>query len=292
MNSDFRLESRLKQIDIPEIDVEERVMISIKQRSLQGKHRKMFKPVVLASLIVLLIACTGYATAELLTLYDEKGRVTLQFHQETDSGDILSRDEKQYYLGKVEAGKAIAVYKTEGNPEEITTTLVRPLIIEQLSELSGITVSEFIQPLVISEPLTFKSAKVTYMPANLTKQEIDTLKRQAAGHIASQKIEVTDQIAAIDIELLYKGDAYWISIREGKGWEEIYTNLKGRNSQTIKVDQSDGLVLDSSDELELYWRRDSEEASALYVVKGQGNGDHEAEALTAVLEAFISPSGG
>lgn len=308
-------ERQVKQLRIPEIQIQDRVM---NQLAITGAHTNQRrwsgwkrKPVLLIAMILLFLFATGFASMALIHLYDQDGRVvlTVKGYNADNSKYELAEEDRMKYMNLLQPGEAIAIYNPVGNPDRIVYVLEKPFEITNYHALSSLVQPAFRLPEELPEHLGYRSGAVYHLLGESNIQQLIEQSEANGGEAVWEKVEVKEDIKGVTMNFIIQGQEYTASLYEGSYWHTVYTDLeKWQDTQVITIGQSEGVLYRQEGRSKLMWMSDQGQGDVFYQITANGqsgeeqvrddsgaivNGDLdliEVENITAILEFLLSGS--
>lgn len=311
-------ERQVKQLRIPEIQIQDRVMNQLElahvgahasQKRWSGWKRK---PVMLTAMILLFLFATGFASMALIRLYDQDGRVvfTVKGYDADNSKYELAEEDRLKYMNLLQPGEAIALYDPTGNPDRIVLVLEKPFEITDYHALSSLVQPAFRLPEELPEHFGYRSGVVYHLLGEPNIQQLIEQSEAIGGEAVWEKVEVKEDIKGVTMNFIVQGQEYTASLYEGSYWHTVYTDLeKWQDTQVISIGLTEGVLYKQEGRSTLMWMSDQGHGDVFYRITAGGqpgeesvhvrngsgaivNGDSdliEVENMTAILE-FLSGS--
>lgn len=255
MSADEQIEWKLKQLKVPEVDVQAKVMGQIVRAN--SPQSIMHKRMVLTVTILIFLVGTGFASFTFMNLYHDNGSIafTVENDNDANSRPILTEEMSAKFLSLIEPGEAIAIYNPEGNPDHIITSREKPMEITHYPSFRERVGNSFVLPEHIAG-YHFVHGVIHHVlePPDIDRLINDSQKQN--GEIVFEKIRVTPEIYGLTMTLLGNGDEYLVSLFQGERWNTVYTDFKKiEKSKVIKVLGSEGFLSFEEGKAIFLWRK-------------------------------------
>lgn len=282
MSTHDHWEMQVKQIRIPEIQIQERVMNRLAGGGAYANQKRLpvwkRKPVMLTAMLLLFLFATGFASITLIQLFHQDGHVlfTVKGYDAHNSKYELAEEDRMKYMNLLQPGEAIAIYNPAGNPDHIVSVLEKPIEMTDYHALSSLVQPAFRLPRELPEHLGYTSGVVYHL---LGEPNIEKLIEQSevnGGEVVWEKVEVKEDIKGVTINLMFQGREYIASLYEGSYWQTMYTDLEQwKDTQVIPIGQSEGVLYKREGRSVLMWMSDQEQGGVFYQILSQGQPGEE-----------------
>lgn len=245
MSGDQQIERQIKKLQIPEIDVHDKVMGRINR--MQPPQKMLNKRLMIIAVTALLFLIgTGFASVTFINLYDENGSIALSIKSFNDDNQksVLTEEASRKYLSLIMPGEAIAIYNPEGNPQNIVSILEKPIEITNFELFGNIAKNVLPLPESISGQFVFVKGVVHHVVDYPDVQNLISKSQLHTGDVVFEKTNVTTEIYGVTMTISMNGDEYLASMHKGERWDNVYTDFENvKQTKAIKVLGSEGLLM-------------------------------------------------
>lgn len=256
----LQLTNEIKQafnsVNLPEIDLSDSVINSIKNAKYYGsKNKRVFAVSILAA--VLLLTTTAFVAVRMWVLNDSNNNIVLRYREfdEYNEGptDISEKLNLDSMMENLEPGKALVYYELiepelKGVSENISIypKPVKYTDLEMLVKKSGF---DFLIPAKLPEGYAFAEGALTYDPQYLDFDDISKLREEAKNsgtNTAVTECETTSEV--IGVNIIYQNDnkefGVNISIWDG---EDLYTDIQDLTIEHMTLNGREILYIEKED---------------------------------------------
>jgi len=280
------LEQQIANINMPETDIHDKVMESISSTQLQKKHPVNTKLLIAASISILLILGSGFASFQYIILYNDKGEQTLNI--QPYSSTEKSPDYPKQYLDLIAEGEAIAIYDPNNNDNKLITVSSKAKTYNDWNTFINDVENSYPIPTTLPDSYTFISGTIAYAAKfpdtdKLIQESVDN------GHIITyEKVDTYDKIAHITITLTKQDHQYIVSMNEGQTTDTLFTDhINSPKVQKININGVEAFVATKASETNVIWRSSKEDGDNIYSISTTNTSSDVNEEIKAILLMFI-----
>ncbi len=288
MNIDHQLERQLGNMEFPQINVHDQVMQRV-QTARKSSYRFRFRGVVLTAIIAVLVLGTGFASVMFINLYNQDGQLTFSIKgfDKDNTGPILTDQQKKEYLQLIDPGEAIALYIPDGNPQNIVSTLQKPIEITDYVQLQIQLKDNIYLPEEISSSFEFMHGIVHYAVEEPAIQRLINKSEENNGNIVFEKLKVTEEVMGTTLYFNIDGEEYSVAKMKGNRWNNLYTNIdKMERKQKINVNGSEGLLSYQDGNAAFVWHSAGSAEDAFYSINTKETANHVESNIVALVESL------
>ena len=286
MNHDV-LETNLRSLHIPNVDVHDRVMGQI--GGSRVKSMKFQKTAFIMALSVAVVCITGFAAVRMIIdLYNEQHLrvMTLKAFDEENPMPLrlFTEEEINGYMASLLPGESIALHRPENNPQRIIQYFTKPVEFEQLAELRSMT-GPYQIPASFPPSFEFVKGSIQYQSISLNPADIFRQAEEHPGQPVVRKAETSHEVMNVAIHLGRGTDEYVVILGDGARWNTVFTEpSKVSTSKVIKVSGIDGVITVASGKKELMWNNGETYVSISTSDLSADADRHLVELLTALIQ--------
>jgi hypothetical protein len=259
------IKQAFESIDLPEIDVSDSVINSIRNADF-GYTRKKNAIVYGLLAAVLFITASAFTALKIWTLKDGNNNIILRYQEFNEENpepyDISSDTELQNKIDNLEPGKALIFYdamKKKRNSETLTiySRQEKYTDLDVIMEKAGF---DFAVPSSLPEGYTFSEGGLNYEPLQLEpdifNEVISKLKeetRKTGKNTATLEWETSSKV--LGVSLLYKNGEkeFRVNVSIANG-EDMYADLKDSKFKNLTVNGKEILYIEKDNKKEINMR--------------------------------------
>lgn len=286
MSIDHLMEQQIKQLQFPEINVQDKVMKRLDSTTMKHTNHRL----ILAVVVLIFLIGTGFASVTFINLYNKSGSLafSVKGFDENNTAPVLTEELSKKYLELIKPGEAIAIYSPVRNPNNIVSVLEKPIEIYSLKELRQYVEQSFLVPRDIPSHVIFKSGTVHHLLGQPNIQQLISKSQARNGEVVSEIMDVKDEIHGVTMNFLVNGNEYSASMYQGGRWNTVYTELKRmKETRIIQIRQSEGLLIFNEGKTVLLWRLEKEQGDVFYRITTDEQLDKAESNIIALLNLII-----
>ena len=286
MNHDA-LETNLRSLHIPNVDVHDRVMEQI--GGSRAKPALFKKTAFIMALSVAVVCVTGFAAVRMIIdLYNEQNMrvMTLKAFDEENPKplQLFTEEEINGYLATLLPGESIALYRPENNPQKIIQYYSKPVEFERLAEMKAMIGGHYV-PVAIPAAFEFIKGSIQYHPISLDPMDIYQQAAEHPGQPVALKAETSREMLNAAFHFRHGTDEYVVRLGDGARWHTVYTEQsKVSTSEVVKVSGIDGVITVAGGQKELMWNNGETYLSVSTTDLSADADRHLVELLTAFIQ--------
>lgn len=268
-NMKMFFEDKISSIDI-NVDVEKAVMSKIASPKRITYNKRILATIVIISMCM---ASTGIVYGQEIIMYiknmdfmNNRGEVEWTITtDEEDYGDYSVHAMEVFENLDIEDGKAVAIYVTDNNPQNIIVSMQKPLTVQEIDVINSYKIGSLNVALekVILDKYYFKTGEVTFDMASYIDQDGMIQEASETGNnVIINDIEVTDRVRATSYN--YYNDSsstdekpyFTINIMKWDGNKLIKSNSQDDNLTdyaSVMIGDSEVLYENSNDTKQIKW---------------------------------------
>lgn len=285
-----RIERRIANMWIPEIQVKDQVMGKLSNPSAIAPLSKRSSRWLLAAAIVLLLLGTAFISLRAINLYRDDGKLsfTVKNYDETNRAPVLQEELREKYLEMLKPGEAMAIYNPIDNPSQVVTVLQKPEEFADMEEMRLRVQTRFPIPTALPSGMSFIGGTIHHSVGQPDIEKLISRSQAEGGTVTWEKISVDSEIHGVTLNVSKGGSEYAGSIYNGSRWKTVYSDFtKMKETRILPINGTEGLIVSDEGTTALLWRSEPEQGSFFYRITTGNQTTSSDLDLLAVLNALL-----
>jgi len=305
LRSTDEIKEAFESINLPEIDVSDSVINSIKNIKRHNPEKKKVFAISLAAAALFLLA-SAFATVNIWILKDKNNNIILRYQEFNEENqkpfDIDSDLELLNLINNLEPGKAIVYYDARqprpsySNDAEVIVTYSKPVKYTDIDMLIAEAGIDFATPSSFPAGYAFAEGDITFDPLPLDPEMFSKLKEEAMSNgknIASIECETSSKARSVSLVYKNMNKEFRLHLTVFQG-ENLYADeLKHSTFEKMTLNNTEILYVEKEDDIkeiimrELYPNWESKVETSSYIHYTISSKDLSKEELLNIVRSMI-----
>jgi len=265
---DFQTANDFKQIfdsaRITDIDVCPYVMQMIYKKKSEKdtfRRRKVIPSIILSAILLLAVGFTA------VQIWDLKGPSNTSYkYQLIDNGDTLPADIVLAGLENLEPGEAVAIMKTTDNPGNAIHIINKPIVFQNIEELSIKVGSRFKSPSFMPQGYVLNEGRLNLCVNHTYATAMIEESRNSDKEYIIKAVEPNDDVSYYDMIYKKNNSTITVSVVFNYPSKSIYAIKNDHKATKINVNSFEAIYVEHDGISEITWLEAEGSSTNYYII--------------------------